>query len=82
MKKASDSSKTVIRRILADILGLAPARVTPKTSPRTVKNWDSLRHLSLVLALEKEFHLSFKPAEVRKLVGIDKIAATIAKKTR
>ncbi len=41
--------------VLATVLNVDPASIGPDSSMDTVPSWDSLRHLTLVLALEEEF---------------------------
>jgi acyl carrier protein len=40
---------------MATVLGVEAASIGPATDMDTVPSWDSLRHLTLVLALEDEF---------------------------
>ena len=35
----------------------------------TIENWDSLRHLNLILALEEEFEVSFDEEETINIVS-------------
>ena len=45
---------------------------TPETndaSSDNIENWDSLRHLNLILALEEEFGVSIPDEEVGNLVN-------------
>ena len=43
--------------VIADVFGLDPQEVGPETSIETVEAWDSLQHLTVVLALEEEFDI-------------------------
>jgi acyl carrier protein len=44
-----------LRTILSSVLQVSLDSVTDDTSMASVDAWDSLRHMSLVLALEEEF---------------------------
>ncbi|WP_448614093.1 acyl carrier protein [Modestobacter sp. URMC 112] len=44
-----------LRDVVATVLDVDPASIGPDSSMDTVPSWDSLRHLTLVLALEEEF---------------------------
>ena len=45
-----------------------------------VTGWDSLMHLQLILAIEKEFGIRFKPPEMLDLKNIGELYAIILKK--
>ena len=66
-----------VRQILADVLGLDPEEVGPDTSTDTVEAWDSLQHLTVVLALEEEFGIQFDDEETVTLVNFPLIVATL-----
>jgi acyl carrier protein len=38
-----------------------------------VDEWDSLQHIVLVLAVEREFHIRLNPAEVGKLENVGRM---------
>jgi acyl carrier protein len=59
----SDDIEARIRRIMADLFGLDPRKIDAGTSMENVETWDSANHISLVLALEEEFGVSFDVAE-------------------
>lgn len=43
--------------------------IDENSSADTIENWDSLRHLNLVLALEEEFGISLPDEEVGNMVN-------------
>ena len=47
-----------LRLVIADVLGVAPTAITDDASPATLEQWDSLRHMSLIVALEEEFDIT------------------------
>ena len=69
-----------VQTIAADVLKVPAAEITPRSSPETVANWDSVQHLNLVLALEEEFALQFEPEEMDGMVGIDRILSVVEAK--
>ena len=72
----SDEIEERARQVLAEVLGLDPLEVTAETSPDTVKAWDSLQHLTLVLSLEEEFEIQFDEDETLAVVSFPLIVAT------
>ena len=46
----------------------------------TIKSWDSVRHLSLVMAIEEHFGITFDPDEIAELTSVRKISEAIHKR--
>lgn len=72
-----DEIEDRVRGILADVLGLDPSEVTEETSPDTVKAWDSLQHLTIVLSLEEVFEIQLDEEETLAIVSFPLIVATV-----
>ncbi len=45
-----------------------------------LEDWDSLTHINLIVAAEKEFKVKFTTAEVAKLSNVGDLIDTISKK--
>jgi acyl carrier protein len=45
-----------------------------------VENWDSLNHIDLIVAIEREFKVKFTTAEVTMLKNVGQLAALVDKK--
>lgn len=45
-----------------------------------VENWDSLNHIDLIVAIEREFKVKFTTAEVTTLKNVGQLAALVDKK--
>jgi acyl carrier protein len=65
--------------ILSQVLGVARQRVTLEASPDTMTEWDSLKHMNLVLALEEAFEIRFTDAEIGEIVTVPRIVAALTK---
>lgn len=50
------------------------------TTADQVPGWDSLSHLNVILAIEKEFNIRFKPYELLKLKNIGELQSLINQK--
>lgn len=48
-----------IQRVMAAVLGVAEESLNENTSAYSIANWDSLRHMNLIVALEEEFGVRF-----------------------
>jgi acyl carrier protein len=51
-------NENTLKQTMATMLGVDVGDIGPNTSMDTLANWDSLRHMNLVLALEDEFKVS------------------------
>ncbi len=44
------------------------------------ENWDSLRHLNLIVAIEEEFEISLEPDEIEVMTSLAKIVEIVDSK--
>ncbi len=58
-----------LQEILSRVFNVSSAEITENASPDTIENWDSLRHMSLVLALEEEFNIEFTDDQVVEILS-------------
>lgn len=72
----SDRLKSVILRELS----LDDMPITAETLASQVPGWDSLRHVQILAAVEKEFGIRFKSLEVLRLKNIGELQALVDKK--
>jgi len=68
-----------LQTIFDDIF-LEPVLLTPKVSAKDVPEWDSLTHISLLLAVEKAFAIRFRVGEVENARNVGEFADLIAKR--
>jgi len=68
----------VILEILKNVLELDTVDKT--CSQSNCENWDSLRHLNLVIELESELDLSFEPEEIAEMKSYAAIERIISSK--
>jgi acyl carrier protein len=61
-----------------DNLFMEEVRVTPQLSANDVDEWDSVTHVSLVLAIEEEFGLRFRVGEVESTKNLGDLVNLIA----
>lgn len=52
-----------LKRIFSDVLNIPAEEISETISMDTVEEWDSIKHLSLILALEQEFSISILPED-------------------
>lgn len=65
------------RQIFCQIMEISPDTLPAEITPDTIGNWDSVRHLNLVLALEDAFGMEFDEDEVHDLLSLDAFIRSI-----
>jgi acyl carrier protein len=75
----TDEIKTRARAALARALKVDPATITDHASQMDLSDWDSVRHMNVVLALENDFDIEFDDAELPKLTSLPMLVAAIEK---
>ena len=51
-------NEETLKQVMATVLNVDVAAISPDASMDTLTTWDSLRHMNLVLTLEEEFKVS------------------------
>lgn len=64
-------------KVLSQIFDVPIEQITDEDSPNTLKSWDSLAHVNLMLALEAEFNLSISPDEAAEMLSVGLIKTTL-----
>lgn len=59
-----------IRKVMGAVFGIDPAKIGDDASPGNIEQWDSLRQMGLVLALEEEFGVRFPDDEMDQLISL------------
>lgn len=69
-----------LEEVFASVLRVEASRISDASSPATMKKWDSLRHMKLVVALEKSFGVTMTPADVRRMQSVAIARAILVEK--
>jgi acyl carrier protein len=74
----------VIARLqnIFDTVFLEPVVLTPTLSAKDVPEWDSLTHISLLVAVEKAFSVRFRVGEVEATKNVGEFADLIVKRVQ
>jgi acyl carrier protein len=70
-----------LTRIMRDVLDDDSLVLTPETTAHDVKEWDSVNHVTLIVAIEEAFGIKFKSAELEKMKNVGQLVEQIQKKT-
>ncbi len=55
--------------------------LSPNTTAHDIKGWDSVNHINLIVAIEQEFHVKLKTAELESLKDVGEMVRLIELKT-
>ena len=66
-----------IMQVMASVFGVDISEINEHSSPETIKEWDSLKQMGLVLALEEEFGISFSNDQITEMLNFKLIKLTI-----
>jgi acyl carrier protein len=77
---ATDDVYARITAIFRDILDDDSIILREDMTADDLDNWDSLTHVDLILAIEKEFKIRFTTGEISGLRSVGQLAALVSKK--
>jgi acyl carrier protein len=66
-----------IRKVMASVFGIEAGAIDEDASPGAIEQWDSLRHMNLVLALEEEFDVRFSEEQIEELLSFALVRTTL-----
>jgi len=64
-----ENQKLKILEVMSSVFEVELTSLNEESSIDNIENWDSLRHLNLILALEEEFNITIPDEEVGDLVN-------------
>jgi acyl carrier protein len=56
-----------VRDVFASVFGVAPGELPQRLDPDTLSGWDSMRHVHLMIELEKAFGIEIDPILMTEL---------------
>lgn len=71
-----------ITELLATILQVDKGQISEQSNVDNLKNWDSVNHMHLVVALEEEFGVEFQDDEAVQLISYELIRSYLREKLR
>ena len=72
--------KIKILEVMAVVFNMDSADIPDDASPDAIEKWDSVNHMSLIIALEDEFNISFSDEELANLSSVDLIVYCVSTK--
>ncbi|MGA3179381.1 MAG: acyl carrier protein [Verrucomicrobiota bacterium] len=81
MPKTIDQILCEVNQVVGDILREPGLDLKMETTAKDVKNWDSLNHIEIIVAVEKHFGIKFNFAELQKFKNVGQMCESILKRT-
>ena len=71
-----------LQQIFREIFDDQSLVITDQTTAADIEDWDSVMHIALVVAVEKEFAIKFALGELQSLQNVGAMKALIEEKRR
>ncbi len=78
--KELEEIKEPLTNVFRDVFNDESLVLRPDLTASEVENWDSLSHIDLIVAVERQFKVRFTTAEVTSLKNVGELAILIQKK--
>ena len=69
-----------LKEIFIDVLDLDEVELTDATTANDIEEWDSLSHIQLIVAIEKNFGIKFTSLEIMKWKNVGEMVNSIEEK--
>ena len=69
-----------IIKIVSSVLNINKKIINNKSGPESLDEWDSLKHLNIILACEDFFKIKFTNDEIVEILDIDTMTTIIKEK--
>jgi acyl carrier protein len=70
-------TKDIIQQVLSDILGVSKETITEQSSMDTIPQWDSLKHMNIVIAIEEEFDIVIPDNDAANITSFQLIQTVV-----
>lgn len=71
-----------LNKVFRDVFDDDSIVVTPNTTADDIEDWDSLEHITLISAVEREFKMKFKMKEVSSMKNVGEMAQIVASRVK
>lgn len=71
-----------LNRVFREVFDDETIRVTPKTTADDIDDWDSLEHITLIFAVEREFRMKFKMGEISSMKNVGEMARIVTERMK
>ena len=75
-----DNVKNQLFSVMEDVFQIDRSQINIDNSPETIQEWDSLKHMLLLMAIEEEFEFRLTDDEMTQCVSAESILSVITNK--
>ena len=58
-------------KVISQIMSVRLETISMDSSPDSIENWDSIRHMNLILGLEQEFNIQFTDDQIVDMLNAE-----------
>lgn len=69
-------------RVFQEVFDDGSIHVTPQTTANDIEDWDSLEHITLISAVEREFRMKFKMGEISSMKNVGEMAQIVMERAK
>ncbi|MPM41754.1 Acyl carrier protein [bioreactor metagenome] len=69
-----------LTKVFEEVFDQSSLKLTPETTANDIEGWDSMSHVTMLMAVEEHFGIEFKPYEIANLVNVGALIALVEKK--
>lgn len=69
-----------ITQVFEEVFDQRNLKISPETTANEVEGWDSMSHVTMLMAIEDHFKIEFKPYEIANLVNVGALVSLVEKK--
>mgnify|MGYP001596566074 CR=1 FL=1 len=69
-----------VQSIFRDVFDISTLTIMDQTNSNDIDDWDSLNHINLVTAIEKDFSIKFALGELKNLKNVGEMLSLIERK--
>ena len=73
---------TRLDRVFQDVFDDDSIHVSANTTANDIEDWDSLEHITLISAVEREFRMKFKMGEISSMKNVSEMVSIIASRAK
>ena len=76
----NEEIRTKVAALLGDIVDMPELKLSDATTADEVDGWDSINHVKLIVAIEKEFKVKFTTEEISAPESVGQLVSLISSK--
>ncbi|MEA5079190.1 MAG: acyl carrier protein [Anaerolineaceae bacterium] len=69
-----------LTKVFEEVFDQNGLKLTPETTANDIEGWDSMSHVTMLMAVEEHFGIEFKPYEIANLVNVGALISLVEKK--